>query len=109
MVKLNHPTKPVRLSLGTVVATPAAVQVLSECHETAIPYLRRHASGDWGSVDVADKRLNDEAVAHEETANTEHDLRGRVLSAYILSNGEKIWIITDADRSSTCVLLPSDY
>jgi hypothetical protein len=105
MVKLNHPTKPVRFSLGQVVATPAALDLLNECHQTAIPYLRRHASGDWGDLCDEDKRLNDEAIAHE----GDPERMGRVLSFYTLPNGKKIWIISEADRSSTCVLLPSDY
>ena len=109
MVRLNTSAKPIRFSLGQVVATPAALDLLSQCHQTAIPYLRRHSRGDWGTLDMADKRMNDQAVAHEETADTENDLRGRVLSAYTLPNGEKLWIISEADRSSTCVLLPSDY
>jgi hypothetical protein len=62
-------------------------------------FLDRHASGDWGEVDEHDRQANEYAV--------EHGLR--VLSAYTLSSGEKIWVITEADCSSTTILLPEEY
>ena len=60
--------------------------------------LERHASRDWGDLDAEDKRANDAAVKHG----------GRVLSAYTL-RGDKIWIITEADRSVTTILTPDEY
>ena len=57
----------------------------------------RHLSGDWGDLCEEDRQLNDEAVENG----------SRVLSAYVLTTGEKLWVITEADRSSTCLLLPS--
>lgn len=60
--------------------------------------LIRHKNGDWGNVDVEDKITNDEATKTGQ----------RVLSSYTLCD-EKIWIITEADRSVTTVLLPSEY
>jgi len=63
------------------------------------PCLARHAAGDWGIVNAEDKRLNDRAVRD----------RGRLLSAYLIANGTKIWIITEADRSATTILLPDEY
>jgi hypothetical protein len=62
-------------------------------------YISRHENGDWGEVDDHDRQANEYAV--------EHGLR--VLSAYALSSGEKIWIITEADRSTTTMLLPEEY
>jgi len=59
--------------------------------------LRQHVSGDWGCVCNDDKQTNEDALEHG----------GRLLSAYELN--PKIWIITEADRSSTCILLPSEY
>lgn len=59
----------------------------------------RHATGDWGGLDPADKRANDSALANGE----------RLLSAYPLRDGTKVWIITEWDRSVTTLLLPSDY
>jgi hypothetical protein len=84
---------------GVVVATPAALEALQEAREDPSAYLRRHLSGDWGDLDEFDKLQNESAL--------ENDYR--ILSAYTLGSGTRIWIITEADRSSTCLLLPSDY
>ena len=84
-------------SLGVVVATPGALEVLAP--EETIALLRRHQSGDWGEVDGHDRRANDHALRNGT----------RLLSAYTLPGGSKVWIITEADRSSTCILLPSEY
>lgn len=85
--------------LGECVATPAALEALAASGESAAVLLRRHISGDWGTVCPEDRRANDAAVAAGE----------RVLSEYRLRSGEVIWIITEADRGSTCVLLPGEY
>ncbi len=84
--------------LGRVVATPGALEVVLHPDE-AVSLLRRHQSGDWGEVDGHDRRANNKAIK-EGT---------RLLSAYTLPGGEKVWIITEADRSATCLLLPSEY
>ncbi len=85
--------------LGHVVMTPGAAGLGVDL----MPYLNRHATGDWGELDVFDKRQNDTAVKEGY----------RILSAYHVSseNGEteRIWIITESDRSATTVLLPSEY
>jgi hypothetical protein len=70
-----------------------------------VAYLARHSVGDWGTLDVDDRALNDEAVAHE----GDLDRQQRVLSAYETRRGDRIWIITEWDRSITTVLLPEDY
>lgn len=62
-------------------------------------FLDRHIRGDWGNVCSEDAGLNDEALIDG----------SRVLSSYQTSRGEKLWVITEADRSSTCLLLPSEY
>lgn len=92
-------------SLGRLVATPGALSALEHTGESPATFLRRHQRGDWGDLDVEDKRLNDEAVAHEGVP----DQQSRVLSAYRLANGSKIWIITEWDRSATTILLPEEY
>ncbi len=86
-----------RLSLGQVLATPGALRAVTSV-EIAVA-LARHASGDWGNVDAHDKRANDEALR----AGT------RVLSAYETELGQAFWVITEADRSSTTILLPCEY
>ena len=84
---------------GQIVATPNALAVLNEASVTPMELLHRHLSGDWGDLDPEDAKQNDYAVTHG----------SRVFSAYKLDTGEKVWVITEADRSSTCVLLPEDY
>ena len=88
-----------KFDLGRVVATPGALEALSYAQQPPILFLRRHVSGDWGIVDDHDKQENDDALK----------VGNRILSAYILKSGVKIWIITEADRSATTVLLPEDY
>ena len=91
-------THRLRLLLGHVVATPGALDVVRSHGLDVVGLLHRHRSGDWGAVSTHDARANDHAVAHD----------GRVLSAYETPGG-RIWIITEADRSATTVLLPSEY
>lgn len=85
--------------LGAVVATPGALEVLEPHPGLLNTIIGRHVAGDWGDVDAHDRKANDDAVKDE----------SRVFSAYILPSGEKVWVITESDRSSTCVLLPSEY
>ena len=81
--------------LGQIVATPGAIEALNEARQSPVEFLARHAQGDWGE----DKALNDQAVKDV----------SRILSAYRTKLGVKIWVITEADRSSTCLLLPDEY
>ena len=83
--------------LGQLAITPAAAAVLA--HSEVVAALRRHASGDWGEVDADDRRANDKALADGT----------RLLSAYTAAGGTRFWVITEADRSATTVLLPDDY
>jgi D-serine deaminase-like pyridoxal phosphate-dependent protein len=85
--------------LGRVVATPTVLRAIEKSGESPIAYLTRHHHGDWGDLTDDDKQANIEALA----GGT------RILSAYHLIDRTKIWIITEADRSSTCILLPSEY
>lgn len=90
---------PFPFALGRLLATPGVLVALEKAQETPDPYLKRHASGDWGDLDDEDKGANDAAVMHGT----------RLLSAYHLSDGTKVWIITEADRSATTMLLPDEY
>ena len=85
--------------LGRVVATPGALGALEEAGQTPLEFLARHARGDWGELDEHDRQENELSLVHG----------FRLLSAYSLSNGTRIWIITEADRSATTLLLPSEY
>ena len=93
-------SKGVRLfSLGQIVATPGVLQAMEAVGNSPRPFLARHAQGDWGDLCDEDRQSNDEALMD--------DLR--ILSAYRLNDGTKIWIITEADRSATTILLPEEY
>jgi hypothetical protein len=86
--------------LGRVVATPGALEVLALASQSPSEFLTRHSLGDWGDLCASDKRENNHAV---KVGNL------RILSSYVTKGGEKIWCITEADRSATTVLLPSEY
>jgi hypothetical protein len=88
----------VALPLGKVVATPGALKLLSDAGEDAFNYLARHASGDWGDLCGFDSRQNERALRVGE----------RIFSSYGTPAG-RIWVITEADRSVTTILLPEDY
>ncbi len=96
MPTLNYPP---RFSLGQVVATPGALEALEEAGQSPDDFLSRHVREDWGEVSHDDKQANDDALVNGD----------RVLSAYRTLRNVRIWIITEADRSSSCVLLPSEY
>ena len=84
--------------LGRILATPGALEALREAGEDPLGYPARHAAGDWGELDAHDRRENELALRHGR----------RLLSSYLL--GEKrIWVITEADRSVTTLLLPEEY
>jgi hypothetical protein len=89
----------VRFPLGRVVATPGALRVLEEANQNAFEFLAKHQAGDWGELCEEDIRENEFSV-----------LNGfRILSAYRTRNDVRIWVITEADRSATTLLLPEEY
>jgi hypothetical protein len=96
-VKMSMQTIKPLFSLGQVVATRGFLD--ADVAIEAPLLLGRHALGDWGMVSNDDKKVNDQAVIDGD----------RVLSAYQLQNGTKIWIITEWDRSVTTLLLPEEY
>jgi hypothetical protein len=88
----------VPLPLGKVVATPGALKLLSEIGEDPFGYIARHAAGDWGELCAHDRRQNEIALRDGY----------RVFSSYPVGR-ECVWIITEADRSVTTILLPEEY
>jgi hypothetical protein len=86
------------LPLGQVVATPGALKLLTEADRQPFDYLARHATGDWGELCAYDRRQNEIALREGY----------RVLSSYDVLAG-RVWIITEADRSLTTILLPEEY
>jgi hypothetical protein len=93
------PPKANRFPLGHIVSTPGALEACREAGQSPLEFLSRHVAGDWGTVCPADAAENELSLKEG----------FRILSAYALKNGTRIWIITEADRSSTCILLPSEY
>ena len=87
------------VSLGQIVATPAALEAIKDAGQAPMDFLLRHHQGDWGDVCGDDWEANDRDL---EEGN-------RLLSAYMTGKGVKLWVITEADRSSTCLLLPEEY
>lgn len=86
-----------KFSLGKLYATPGALEAL---HAAGHPLtVARHAQGDWGDLGPEDRAANDEALR----------TGGRIFSSYDLPGGGRVWVITEADRSSTTVLLPDEY
>lgn len=86
-----------RFSPGRMFATPLALERVT--HDDIANAMRRHLAGDWGDLDDDDKAENDKAV-----------LDGcRIVSSYRAASGERFWILTEADRSVTTVLLPEEY
>ena len=86
------------LTLGRVVATPGALKLLSEIGEEPFDFLARHETGDWGDLCAFDRRQNEIALRDGY----------RVFSSYDVS-AERVWVITEADRSVTTILLPEEY
>jgi hypothetical protein len=86
-------------TLGQVLATPGTLKAIEASGDSLSSYLARHQSGDWGDVDAHDRRENQLSL----------EQGFRLMSVYSLSTGVKIWVITEADRSSTCILLPEEY
>ena len=98
----SHTARPsigARFPLGETYITPGAQEALDIAGETAIQYLRRHISGDWGELSEDDVQENELSLQEG----------FRLLSSYRTVKGQKIWIITEADRSATTILLPSEY
>ncbi len=94
----------VLFDLGQVVATPGALEAMARNNTTGLDQLRRHAAGDWGVLSENDRQANQEALQNGE----------RILSAYLLSDGTKLWMITEATddqgkRAATTLLLPDEY
>lgn len=90
-------SKAIRVPLGQTLATPGVLEVTTQA-ERDIAF-SRHSRGDWGDVGKEDWQGNDQALQNGE----------RLLSVYHALSGTKFWIITEADRSATTILLPSEY
>lgn len=88
-----------KFRLGQTVATPGALEALKDAGQSPLEFLVRHARGDWGDCSAEDKTENELSLKEG----------FRIFSVYHTNKGVKLWVITEADRSSTCILLPSEY
>ena len=95
MIEIAKP----KFRLGKLVSTPGALAALTDAGQNPMQFISRHLQGDWGECDEHDRQANEDALQNGD----------RLLSVYRTAKGEKIWIITEADRSSTCILLPEEY
>jgi hypothetical protein len=93
-----------KFDCGVLLATPGASEAFEKNGQTPLEFLRRHISGDWGDLCEEDRQANDQALVDG----------SRLLSAYKLTDGTKIWCITEAigengRREATTFLLPEEY
>lgn len=87
-----------RFKLGRILATPAAIEAVDRASISIVDLLIRHLRGDWGDLSESDRQQNELALI----------AGGRLLSSYPIAEA-RLWIITEADRSSTTLLLPDEY
>jgi hypothetical protein len=97
-----------RFSPGRLLITPGALELLSRCQVEPLTLLQRHLSGDWGELCPEDAEANEDALRSQL----------RVISGYVIPPPEsaepsltpaRVWVITEADRSATTILLPEEY
>lgn len=86
-------------SLGQVVATPWALETLENLGVESLDLINRHVAGDWSDMAQKDQQANAKAIKQGT----------RIFASYRLPPDTIIWVITEADRSSTAILLPEDY
>jgi hypothetical protein len=84
---------------GQIVATPGALQLLEQTKRSPVEFLSRHFRGDWGDLCQEDKTENELSLKYG----------FRIISSYQVSENEKLWVISEADRSVTTLLLPAEY
>lgn len=90
--------RPALFALGQIVATPAAMQLLDRAGVAFQTLVERHVTGDFGQLDAEDVQTNHAAIHHGL----------RILSAYVIA-GQRLYVISEADRTSTCLLLAGEY
>jgi hypothetical protein len=93
---MQRTTKPPLFDLGQLVATPGA---LEKAGQNAMEFLSRHVTGDWGDIPEEDRKENQYSLEHG----------FRLLSSYRTNADQVVWVITEASRSHTTLLLPDEY
>ena len=95
MIEMASP----KFKIGKLVATPGAPDALTESGQSPMQFISRHLQGDWGDCCQEDLQANEDALLNGD----------RLFSVYKTAKSVKLWVITEADRSSTCILLPEEY
>jgi len=85
--------------LGQIVATAGALEALESSRQTPAEFLTRHATGDWGDLSADDIAENEFSIKNG----------FRLLSSYLTASGQRLWVITEAQRDLTTLLLPDEY
>ena len=91
--------RPGKFALGRIVGTPGALGAIEAAGQIPPEFLLRHKNGDWGDLPEEDIRENEWSLEHG----------ARLFSSYATRREERLWVITEADRSATTLLLPSEY
>ncbi len=94
----SPPTIPL-FPAGQIVATPGALALLEQANKSPLEFLSRHLRADWGDLCQEDRTENELSLKHGY----------RLMSSYLITTTETLWVITEADRSATTLLLPSEY
>jgi hypothetical protein len=95
---MNQPPPTSRFPVGEIVSTPGALTLLRAHNISPFHFVALHQSGRWGVVSLADARINELALLTS----------AQLVSVYLVE-GEHLWVITEADRSTTTLLLPEEY
>lgn len=108
-----------RFELGRVVATPGALALMHRTNSNPFTLLARHVAGDWGECCAEDAQTNEDALAHGSRVLSVYRLplqsvseggeKAEQASTHLDVSDERIWLITEADRSVTTLLLPEEY
>jgi hypothetical protein len=99
VLSMQQISKQPAFELGQIVATPGALAALKKAGQQPGEFLTRHVNREWGDLDDEDRKENDYSLEHG----------FRLLSAYRTNAGDRLWIITESDRSATTILLPEEY
>src|SRR4051794_38792594 len=95
----SHEDVRTKFPLGRLVATPGALELIQGEGREPMEFVERHVRGDWGDLSEHDRLANEAALVNG----------SRILSSYIVVGNERVWVLTEHDRSATTILLPSDY
>ena len=96
---MQQPNKQLPFELGQILATSGALMALQKAGQEPGEFLARHVNREWGDLSDEDRKQNDYSLEHG----------FRLLSSYRTNAGDKLWIITESDRSATTLLLPEEY